>query len=188
MVQTSIEPRFIQGYRNVVTRAISSGYMAMFQLPLLPELTWRLGFTKIWPSIVGYIENTDAHRPLINYAIQSVSGLYRENLVQPLLNPSQRKTTIPVHMLVMTKDPFVPSFMSQDMEEWVTDVQYSEVAAGHWGIVSHPQQIMNTIKNYIFDKSLMIMIGGNNESFKNDRFGNHASICTRLPSSLELQR
>lgn len=142
-----------QGYRNVVTRAISSGYMAMFQLPLLPELTWRLGLTKIWPSIVGYMENTNAH--VDPYQLRnSISGLglYRENLVQPLRNPSQRKTTIPVHMLVMTKDPFVPSFMSQGMEEWVTDVQYSEVAAGHWGIVSHTQQIANTIKSYIFDK------------------------------------
>ncbi|MFM6958256.1 MAG: alpha/beta hydrolase, partial [Acinetobacter sp.] len=76
-------------------------------------------------------------------------GLYRQNLVKPLLNPSRRRTSIPVQMLLMNQDPFVPLSLSQGMQEWVQDIRYTEVSAGHWGILSQPQPIAEKIQQFV---------------------------------------
>ncbi|MCH7387533.1 alpha/beta fold hydrolase [Acinetobacter modestus] len=148
--QRQLAQRNFQGYFNVAKRITASGYMAMFQIPILPELTWHLGLDKLWSTLVGYLENTtvEASSTQLRNA-KSGLGLYRQNLVKPLLNPSRRRTSIPVQMLLMNQDPFVPLSLSRGMEEWVEDIRYAEVGAGHWGILSHPQPIAEKIQQFV---------------------------------------
>ncbi|WP_249298757.1 hypothetical protein [Acinetobacter haemolyticus] len=49
----------------------------------------------------------------------------------------------------MNQDPFVPVSMSRGMEEWVSDICYSEVAAGHWGILSQPRAVAEKIQQFV---------------------------------------
>lgn len=142
--------RTLGGYASFVKQLLGSSYMGMFQLPLLPELTWRLGLNRVWPIVVGGLEKTTvkASPTLLKDAVNPI-GLYRENLLKPLLNPGTRKTSVPVNMLVMTKDPFVPSYLADGMQEWASDIVYTEIAAGHWGILSQPAAVAANITRYV---------------------------------------
>lgn len=140
----------LQGYFNVIKRVSASSYMAMLQIPVLPELTWRLGLGKVWPKLVGYLEKTSVEKSptQLRNAISGL-GLYRQNLTKALFKPTGRTTTIPVQMLLMNQDPFVPLALSRGMEEWGDDIRYSEVSAGHWGILSQPQAVADKIQQFV---------------------------------------
>ena len=144
----------LQGYRNVIQRLAGSSYMAMLQIPVLPELTWFAGLSYIWPKLVGKMEKVtvQANAKQLRNSTSGL-GLYRQNLQKGLLHPSTRKTTIPVNMLMMSKDPFVPAYLCEGMQEWASDLTYSEVKAGHWGILSQPNKIAKNIKQYVEQQS-----------------------------------
>lgn len=147
----------IQNYRNIIERIVGSSYMGFFQIPILPELSWRFGFALIWPKIVAMIEKTkvESDARQTRNSISSL-GLYRQNLLNKLKNPSKSKTTIPVLMLNMSKDPFIPTNLSDGLNQWVNNLQYDEVNAGHWGILSHPEEISTKIMRYIINQSKAI--------------------------------
>ncbi|WHP07727.1 alpha/beta fold hydrolase (plasmid) [Acinetobacter corruptisaponis] len=137
-------------YLSVIKRMVSSGYMPMLRLPVLPEFTWRLGLDKVWPKAVGFLEKTQvsANSTQVRNAISGL-GLYRQNLLTRLYEPTSRKTSIPVYMLLMNQDPFVPVSLSLGMQEWADHVEYDEVTAGHWGILSQPQAVAEKIKGFV---------------------------------------
>jgi hypothetical protein len=35
------------------------------------------------------------------------------------------------------------------MQEWVQDIRYTQVSAGHWGILSQPQLIAEKIQQFV---------------------------------------
>lgn len=151
-----LRKRTLGGYASFVKQLLGSSYMGMFQLPLLPELTWKLGLHRLWPLVVGSLEKTTvkASPSLLKDAVNPI-GLYRENLLKPLLNPGTRKTSVPVNLLVMTKDPFVPSYLSEGMQEWANDIVYTEVRGGHWGILSQPAAVAANITRYVQQQSAL---------------------------------
>lgn len=145
-----------KNYFSVLKRIVSSGYMPILRIPLLPELTWYLGLDKVWPKAVGFLEKTTVavNSTQVRNAVNGL-GLYRQNLLTRLYEPTERKTTIPVYMLLMNKDPFVPLSLSQGMQEWVEQVEYDEVIAGHWGILSQPKVVAEKITKFVNKNSIV---------------------------------
>ena len=73
---------------QLLVRALGSSYMLALQLPMLPELTWRLGLGRVWPRLVAWLESVD---PPTN-ATQTADGinglgLYRANLIRACATP-----------------------------------------------------------------------------------------------------
>lgn len=136
--------------RQFVQRAVGSSYMAMIQLPILPELTWQLGLGKLWPHLVGRMERTvvPANPNLVSDATHGL-GLYRANLIPALTQPSLRRTQLPVQLLIMTHDPFVAPIMFEGMAEWAPNSQPTSIKAGHWWLLSQPQIVAEQIALYI---------------------------------------
>ncbi|CAM4125325.1 hypothetical protein F901_03038 [Acinetobacter dispersus] len=139
-----------QSYLRLSKQLLSSSYMAAFQIPVVPEMTWRLGLSWAWPKMVSVLERAPvpASKTQLKNSINGI-GLYRINLVPKLLNPKQRYTSIPVHLIEMTEDPFVPRHFSDGLEAWTSKLTRSEVKAGHWGISSQPKLVANCIKQYL---------------------------------------
>lgn len=139
-----------KSYLSVIKRIISSGYMPMLKIPVIPELSWYLGLARIWPKVVGLLEKSkvELNSTQVRNSVSGL-GLYRQNLLTRLYEPTTRKTTIPVYMLLMSQDPFVPMSLSQGMQEWVQQVEYDEVFAGHWGILSQPEQVAEKITGFV---------------------------------------
>lgn len=144
----SLQPR--QQF-SAVKQLLSSGYMAFFNLPVLPELSWKIALAKHWPSVLTSLEKvqieTSSHQ-LRN----GVNGLelYRKNLFNKLITPKKRKSSVPVHLLAMTNDPFVPQQLLVDVDKSTDAIfQRTDIKAGHWGILSQPQRIAEPIANFI---------------------------------------
>lgn len=132
------------------SQLFGSSYMMAFQLPLLPELTWRLGLGRWWPRVLGALEgiNTPA-RPAQTADGCHGLGLYRANLLPRLLNPQPQKTDIPVQLLIMRQDRFVPARLFEGVAEWAPNVQRTELDAGHWAALSHPAAFANAIHTFV---------------------------------------
>jgi len=130
---------------------ISSSYMLFFNMPVIPELSWYAGLAKVWPQVVSQLEGKKvaAHPNQLKNGIHGL-GFYRLNLFKPLLNAQKRYTSVPIHVLSMTKDRFVPQHIVDKQDRWVnSSFTRTDIHAGHWGIASHPDLIAVPIRNYI---------------------------------------
>ncbi|MFV5342377.1 alpha/beta fold hydrolase [Acinetobacter oleivorans] len=134
-----------------IKQMISSSYMLFFNIPIIPELSWYLGLSKIWPQVVSQLEGkkVNPHPHQLKNAVRGL-GFYRLNLFKPLINSKKRYTSVPVHVLSMTKDRFVPQHIVDKQDRWVnSSFTRTDIHAGHWGIASHPDLIAMPIRNYI---------------------------------------
>lgn len=145
-----LRPLTLAGLGRVVHRALGSSYMMFLQIPLLPEVIWRLGFGRLWPRLVGRLEGTVV-TPAESQMRDALGGLglYRTNLVPSLLRPGRRSTALPVHLLVMTRDPFVPAAMFDGMERCASNLRRSVMNAGHWGFLARPGEFADLIAGYV---------------------------------------
>lgn len=135
---------------QAVRRVLGSSYMLMFKIPGLPELTWKLGLGRIWPRLLSAIEGVklDARPGQTDDAVGSL-GLYRANLLPPLLRPQTRSTPVPVQLLVMKRDPFVPAPLFAGLESTAPNLHRSEFDASHWGLLSQPTAIAESIAMFV---------------------------------------
>lgn len=129
----------LAGYGRFLRRALASSYMMLIQVPLVPEWTWRLGLTRLWPAIVGRLEGIRP-RPRVGLLRDAVNGLglYRANLLPALRRPRQRRTAIPVQALEMSRDPFVPLMMFEGLESSAPGLRRTPLTGGHWAMLADP--------------------------------------------------
>lgn len=131
-------------------RLLGSSYMLAFQLPWLPELSWKLGLGRAWHRVVSRLEGVKLPASTSQTAdgVHGL-GLYRANLLQPLLRPRARRTELPGQLLVMQQDPFVPAPLFAGMETTAPNFRRTEIAGGHWTLLSQPQQLARALSGFI---------------------------------------
>jgi NAD(P)-dependent dehydrogenase (short-subunit alcohol dehydrogenase family)/pimeloyl-ACP methyl ester carboxylesterase len=124
---------------ELLRQASSSGYIQLFQTPVLPELLWRTG---VLPRVMSLLTrgDTGATRPALTDALRGLE-LYRENMRPRLLHPSERTTTVPVQVLAPTRDPFVSVPLQSDLATWASEPRLRLVPAGHWLPRSRPDVV-----------------------------------------------
>lgn len=120
-------PRLVpQGLGQV----LRSWYVGAFQLPVLPELAWRYGLTRRYERGARRNVGADPVRGL---------ALYRTNMFsERSMVPPRRTVTLPVHVIVPTKDPFLSPHLVDGLEDWVKDLTITHVPGGHWWISARP--------------------------------------------------
>lgn len=128
---------------SAVARQLShSWYIGAFQLPLFGPAMWKLGLDKLWPKVLSKVEGIEEHVNPTQTKDGSVGvNLYRANFVQRLLKPNERRTDIPVQVIVAKRDRFVMPEVLDDLPQWVPNLWQREIDAGHWVQISHPGQI-----------------------------------------------
>lgn len=131
-------------------QALGSAYMLAFQLPLLPELAWSLVLGRQWPRLLALAEgiHTDG-RPTQAADGRQGLGLYRANLLPRLLRPRPQRTEVPVQLLVMRRDRFVPAHMFEGVKQWAPNLRRTELDAGHWASLSHPEAFARAIDTFV---------------------------------------
>ncbi len=113
-----------------IGQVLRSWYVAAFQIPVLPELFWRYLMTRRYELAARRNIGTDAIRGL---------ALYRANMFAAVKLPRRRPVTIPVHVIVPIKDPFLSPHLVDGLEEWVQDLTVTSVPGGHWWVASRPR-------------------------------------------------
>ncbi len=111
---------------ELTTQLASSWYITFFQLPLLPELTWRTGLVQRALSMTA-----GAGTPAVVDGVNGVQ-LYRANMFPRLAKPGPRRTDVPVQVLAPLRDPFVSRSLQTDIRRWVPNLAVRELPGGHW--------------------------------------------------------
>ncbi len=135
---------------QITSQMVGSAYMAMFQVPLLPELAWRHVLGRRWPAFLARSEGIRVSRK----ATQTADGqhglaLYRANLLPKLLRPNPRLTQVPVQLMMMRRDPYVPARIFEPVADTTPNLSRFELDAGHWAPLSHPQAYADGIATFV---------------------------------------
>jgi len=148
--QRRLQGGSLQGMLQAGKQMLGSLYMGAFQLPVVPELTWRLAMPRLWPWFLKTAEgvNTAPEATLVADGVQGL-GLYRANLTQALMKPEPRVTHTPVQLLVQMQDRFVPAHLLDGLAEWVPNLTRRELATGHWGAMTHPELFVEPIATFV---------------------------------------
>lgn len=135
---------------QAISQLLHSGYIAFFQLPKIPEWSWRAGMARHWNALIGALEG---YRPAtdpdqLGNACRGIA-LYRANFIERLLRPQQRHTRVPVHLLVAQKDMFVRPQLLDDLPRWVDELERHELPAGHWQLLVEANSMARLILDYL---------------------------------------
>ncbi|GGK62060.1 SDR family oxidoreductase [Nocardia camponoti] len=133
--------------RNVwqpLTQLASSAYTFFFMTPRLPRATFNaIGTEKVWQRAVALMNDTSPSNVTLGPTFRQdmVDGLliYRANIVQRMLSPRERHTTVPVQLIVAERDVAVRPAGYDDSAKWTDRLWRRDVAAGHWMPFSHPE-------------------------------------------------
>ncbi|MGS2809756.1 SDR family oxidoreductase [Nocardia sp. MW-W600-9] len=133
--------------RNIwqpVTQALSSAYTAFFMTPVLPRATFTaIGTEKVWQRAVALMNDTAPANVVLGptFRRDMVDGLliYRANIVQRMLSPRERRTEVPVQLIVAGRDVAVRPAGYDDSGKWTDRLWRRDVPAGHWMPFSHPE-------------------------------------------------
>jgi NAD(P)-dependent dehydrogenase (short-subunit alcohol dehydrogenase family)/pimeloyl-ACP methyl ester carboxylesterase len=118
--------------RRVVRQLTHSWYIGFFQLPVLPELGMR-----VMRGRFGAQERD---------ALNGIE-LYRANMLGGR-KPEERRTSVPVQQLALTKDPFVTPALLEAADPFCATLYRRQLPFDHWAPRSHPDVIATAIGEF----------------------------------------
>ena len=147
-----------RGLRDALGQCLSSAYTVFFMLPILPGLFFRLvGTEKTWKLFLRLVEGTPAEKVSLAPTLRQdmISGLrfYKANIIARMLAPRERFTTVPVQLLVSTRDVAVRPAGYDDTAHWVDHLVRHDLPRGHWLPYSDPAAIAVRADRFIRDQS-----------------------------------
>ncbi len=126
------------------TQVLSSAYTFLFMTPGVPRVVLRpLSAEKVWQRFVGLMNETEPRNVKLGPTFRSdfFDGMriYRANIVQRLLSPRERRTEVPVQLVIARRDVAVRPAGYADTQQWAPRLWRREVGSGHWLPFSHPE-------------------------------------------------
>lgn len=114
-------------WAQLMGQLFRSLYVGAFQVPGLPEAAWRFILT-------GYYEKA-RNRRVGDNPVRGLA-LYRANV--PFKGTQLPvPVSVPVHVVVPDKDPFLSPHLTDGLENWASQLTITHVDAGHWWPETH---------------------------------------------------
>ncbi|MFD1211079.1 alpha/beta fold hydrolase [Arthrobacter sp. GCM10027362] len=123
---------------QALAQVLRSSYVAVFQLPMLPELAWRMFLTRRYERLSGRRIGDNAIRGL---------ALYRANWLRAQQLPG--RCTVPVQVIVPQRDPFLSPLLVDGLQDWVPQLKIVDVNAGHWWPAEEAQSFALLLRKWI---------------------------------------
>jgi len=122
--------------RPVLGQLLHSWYIGYFQLPVLPELSWR------FPPLRRMLHATarDARNGI---------QLYRANMVGKAGERTERRTAVPVQQIALTRDAYVTPALLPAAEPWCERLWRRELPFRHWAPREHPAAIAEFVTEFV---------------------------------------
>lgn len=134
-------------FGTVGRQLVNSWYAAMFQVPMLPELA----FQRLGGRIRKRIEKLEgvSHWEDRTFRSDARNGvnLYRANR----LSFRRSTTTVPVQLIVPTKDAFLIPALYGEIETFAPDLRRLDVVAKHWIVRTQPQMVADAVRAFVED-------------------------------------
>lgn len=142
--------RGVAGGGGGVAQLARSWYVGAFHLPLLAPLAWRTFLGSRWPDLMRRREGVTPPADPVRTR-DGIDGikLYRANVLRRLLHPRERRTDMPVQLIVPTRDPFVGPALSRGVETWAPNLTRVEIDAGHWLPLARPADTAALIDRFV---------------------------------------
>ncbi|HEX2131741.1 MAG TPA: SDR family oxidoreductase [Actinophytocola sp.] len=115
----------------VAKQGLRSWYIGAFQVPVVPELVWRVMRGRF------HADYRDARNGV---------QLYRANMFRRHATP---RVTVPVQQVALTNDPFVTTRLLEAAEPWCDRLYRRELVAGHWAPRTHPDPVARMITDFV---------------------------------------
>lgn len=128
-----------------------SWYIGAFHIPALAPLAWKLGLADAWPEVLKRTEKLNApiNPTQCRDGTQGLA-LYRANMWPRLMHPGERRTTIPVQLLVALKDRYVGPHLADLANSWTGALWRREMDTGHWGpLLAHPAATATYLREFV---------------------------------------
>ena len=140
--------------RKALRQLVSSWYIMLFQLPVLPPLAWQLGVGRLWPVMLEKVEGIADATAAEDAETRTTDGrygvnLYRANFMQKLLSPKERHAAAPVQLIVPLRDNYASPALFEELHQWVPQLYRVDIDAGHWVIMSDPADIAARIGGFV---------------------------------------
>ncbi|WP_182376688.1 alpha/beta fold hydrolase [Nocardioides sp. WS12] len=143
--------------RNLATlarQAASSSYIYFFLTPRLPEALLPKVGPRLWPRLFKATEGIDAPQPAATFTDDMVAGvrLYRANMLRSVLRPNPQRSTVPLQLVVNSKDIAMTPAMFADAADWTVDLTRVDLDRGHWLPVTDPQLVADLVTSYVLSR------------------------------------
>ena len=136
---------------QVADQARRSVYIGLAQLPALPELATGRLMGDGWPQVMRRLEGIEPRpgHPADTIAADARVGLalYRTNVSLRPRRPAP--ATVPVQLLVPTRDRYISPALYDDADRWADTVWRRDLRAGHWAQRSHPGAVADAIAQLV---------------------------------------
>ncbi|WP_017594735.1 alpha/beta fold hydrolase [Nocardiopsis potens] len=142
-------PRALRAFAD---QAVRSGYIAFFHLPVLPELAWLTGIGGAVLGALDRIGRPPAGSPPPRRALRdhiNGLGLYRENFRPRLRAPAERRTAVPVQVLLPADEVFMTEGAQTAAARWTEDFRAVPVEGGHWMPRSRPGAVAERVHAFV---------------------------------------
>jgi pimeloyl-ACP methyl ester carboxylesterase len=138
---------------RLARQGASSSYVLLFVSPVAPSALRRLFTADRWRRMVGRGQGVELTADDVADTLPEdmVAGLryYRANIAPGMRAPRQRSTTVPVLLLVPTKDHAIREFIHDEVPEWAASLARRDVAEGHWVALGQPELVASETAAFI---------------------------------------
>lgn len=128
-----------------------SWYIFVFHLPWLAPLTLKHLLPGLWPGFLRRVERVTAEPSATRakdayYAV----NLYRANMLPRLFFPRERRTTLPVQIILPMQDIAVRPQLAEELHQWAPRLWRREVACGHWALLlKQPELLAGQVAEFV---------------------------------------
>ena len=139
-----------RGRLRLLPQAMHSWYVWLILVPVLPELVWR--WNRLLHPLVRWIDPTMDLLPWgrgVSHNSRRSVNLYRVNIVRHLRRPVAWRTSVPVHLVVATRDPWVTPSAVAGMEARCRRLSRVEVDEGHWLPRARPAEFAGLVADFV---------------------------------------
>lgn len=149
-LRRSAASRHPADWARLAEQMMHSWYIGLFQVPAVAPGLWKLGLGRLWPDVLSRLEGVQA-APNPTQAGDGVHGikLYRANVWPRLRQPRERRTAVPVQLIVPKRDHYVTAGVLDDIPRWAGRLWRVDVDAGHWLPLSHPDWLGAQIEAFV---------------------------------------
>jgi pimeloyl-ACP methyl ester carboxylesterase len=127
-----------------------SWYIAMFQLPAVPEAAWRTFQPAMVRRYLRRVEGVPADAlpgPTLSSDGANGVNLYRRNVGKA--RGPDRAADVPVQLIVPADDPFVTRALLEGLERSAPDLTRVDIAGRHWVPLTDPTGVARLIRDHI---------------------------------------
>jgi NAD(P)-dependent dehydrogenase (short-subunit alcohol dehydrogenase family)/pimeloyl-ACP methyl ester carboxylesterase len=134
---------------RTLAQLASVSYTLFMMTPLIPNVFFRAWLNEPrWRRNLARFDGTPPANVTLNpqFVSDAARGLriYRANVFPALLRPRERRTQVPVQIIVGHRDGAVRSYCFDDEPQWADQVWRRVVHGGHWLPFSHPGLIADS--------------------------------------------